>query len=131
MTRYEYMKIPHTLVPDEIKIQYDLKNKVSNGHIYVKIRKGMYGLPQAGCIAHDQLVKHLAKYGYHPVKHTPGLWHHETRDITFCLVVDDFGTKYTSLEDVQHLIGALKQMYEITIDWTGKLFCGISLNWNY
>eukprot|EP00957_Ditylum_brightwellii_P015140 1141295-Ditylum_brightwellii.AAC.1 len=22
-------------------------------------------------------------------------------------------------------------MYEITIDWTGKLFCSISLNWNY
>eukprot|EP00957_Ditylum_brightwellii_P009363 707994-Ditylum_brightwellii.AAC.1 len=91
----------------------------------------MYRLPQAGCIAHDQLVKHLAKYRYHPVKHTPDLWCHEKCSITFCLVVDDFGIKYISLEDVQHLIGALKVIFEITIDWTGKLFCGISLNWNY
>eukprot|EP00957_Ditylum_brightwellii_P065391 4960628-Ditylum_brightwellii.AAC.1 len=91
----------------------------------------MYGLPQAGHIAHDQLKLHLAKHGYHPVQHTPGLLRHENCDITFCLVVDDFGIKYTNISDVQHLIQALQTLYEITIDWTRKLFCRISLHWNY
>jgi hypothetical protein len=33
------------------------------------------------------------------------------------LVVAVFAIKYTSLEDAQHLIDALKQDYTITIDW--------------
>eukprot|EP00957_Ditylum_brightwellii_P183809 14000828-Ditylum_brightwellii.AAC.1 len=84
------MKVPYMLVTNEIRQQYKLGNKVHDGHIYVEIRKGMYGLPQAGCIAHGQLVKHLDKRGYQPVQHTPGLWRHETRDITFSLIADDF-----------------------------------------
>ena len=48
----------------------------------------MYGLKQAGIIAHNELIKHLAPYGYAPVQHTPGLWKHETRDTIFSLVVD-------------------------------------------
>ena len=55
----------------------------------------MYGLPQAGHIANDQLVTFLAPHGYHPVPITPGLWKHDTRDLFFTLVVDDFGIKYT------------------------------------
>jgi hypothetical protein len=46
-------------------------------------------------------------------------------------VVDDFGIKYSKLEDHQDLIQALKELYTITIDWTGHLFCGISIAWNY
>jgi hypothetical protein len=50
----------------------------------------------------------------------------------FSLVVDDFVIQYTHLPDAQHLLAALKQHYEaITVDWTGSLFCGISLQWNY
>jgi hypothetical protein len=50
----------------------------------------------------------------------------------FSLVVDDFGIQYTHLPDAQHLLAALKQHYEaIMVDWTGSLFCGISLLWNY
>eukprot|EP00957_Ditylum_brightwellii_P195873 14923706-Ditylum_brightwellii.AAC.1 len=131
MEQYKYMKVPYTLVPDEIKQQYELETKVHDGHIYFEIRKGMYGLPQAGGIAHDQLVKHLAKHGYQPVQHTPGLWQHETRDITFHLIVDDFGIKYTNCDDVEHLITALRELYQITVDWDGKLFRVISLQWDY
>eukprot|EP00957_Ditylum_brightwellii_P113512 8654929-Ditylum_brightwellii.AAC.1 len=97
----------------------------------MEIWKGMYGLLQAGCIAHDQLVQHLAKHGYHPVQHTPGLWRHETRNITFCLIVDDFGIKYTQWKDVEHLVSDLCKLYVITINWEGKLFGAISLSWDY
>jgi hypothetical protein len=76
MTQYEYMKILYALVLDEIKEQYKLDEKVNDGYVYMEIRKSMYGLPQAGHIAYDQLKEHLQKHGYRPEKYTPGLWHH-------------------------------------------------------
>eukprot|EP00957_Ditylum_brightwellii_P117289 8945524-Ditylum_brightwellii.AAC.1 len=91
----------------------------------------MYGLPQAGKIANDQLIKHLAKFRYSPAQHTPGLWKHKDRDVSFCLVVDDFGIKYTNENNLRHLIRALQQLYTITIDHNSNLFCGITLQWDY
>jgi len=43
---------------------------------------------------------------------------HATKPICFTLVVDDFAVKYTREQDVNHLISALKENYEITIDKT-------------
>ena len=45
--------------------------------------------------------------------------------------MDDFGVKYTSKSDANHLIDALKESYDITIDWSGKSFCGLDLEWDY
>eukprot|EP00957_Ditylum_brightwellii_P064155 4867840-Ditylum_brightwellii.AAC.1 len=53
------------------------------------------------------------------------------RDITFSLIVDDFGIKYTNRDDVDHLTTALRKLYQITVDWNGKLFGRISLQWDY
>jgi hypothetical protein len=64
----------------------------------------MYGLPQAGQIANEQLTKVLAPHGYARVPITPGLWRHTTHDIAFTLVVDDFGVKYTKRADAEHLM---------------------------
>ena len=91
----------------------------------------MYGLPHAGKISNDRLVKHLQPHGYAPVTHTPGLCKHHTRNITFTQVVDDFGIKYTSLADVTHLQNALHEQCEITTDMTISLYCGLTLAWNY
>ena len=99
--------------------------------VYVEIRKGMPGLKQAGKIAHDRLRTHLKKYGYNPVPRTPALWKHESRKIIFSLVVDDFGVKYVRKEDAQHLINALKDLYEITTDWSGRKYCGLNFEWDY
>ena len=35
------------------------------------VKREIYGLPQAGRIAHDALVEHLDTYGYHPSRKTP------------------------------------------------------------
>ena len=64
-----------------------------NGWVYIKIVKGIYGLPQAVKISHELLKKRLAKAGYHPKKFTPGLWKHVWIPITFTLVVDNFYSK--------------------------------------
>ena len=60
----------------------------------------MYGLPQAGRIAHDDLVKHLQPYGYRPSSKTLGLWTHDIQPINFTLVFDNFGVKYLGKDHV-------------------------------
>jgi endonuclease I len=45
--------------------------------------------------------------------------------------MDDFGIKYIGKENADHLLNALKEMYEVTEDCSGKLYCGISLDWDY
>jgi len=52
---YAYMRIPVTVIPPAIMDHYKLHDLVHHSHVYVEIRRGMYGLPQAGKIANDQL----------------------------------------------------------------------------
>ena len=125
------MKMPLSIFPDHIARQYDLAQHVKNGFVYIEVRKAIYGLPQAGILANQLLRQRLRPHGYYEVPHTPGLWKHTTRPTQFTLTVDDFGVKYIGQEDAHHLIAALKQDYELEIDWEGKLYCGITLQWNY
>ena len=83
MDNYEYMFIPINQIPQEIIGHYNLHNIVHHGKVYVEIRCSMYGLPQAGILAEQQLTHFLGSYGYSPVPHTPGLWHHQWQPITF------------------------------------------------
>eukprot|EP00970_Alexandrium_tamarense_P017799 scaffold11398_cov137-Alexandrium_tamarense.AAC.1 len=131
LDRYEYMRIPLHLIPQHIIDQYDLTNKALNGFVYVEIRKGIYGLPQAGMLANKLLKERLAPHGYLEVRDTPGLFIHKTRPIMFTLVVDDFGVKYVGKEHADHLVSVLKRYYTLSEDWTGSLYCGVSLKWNY
>jgi len=62
---------------------------------------------------------------------TPALCKHESRPVSFPLVVDDFEVKYLDKQYVQHLIDALRAMYMITVDWRGKHFLGLMLEWDY
>jgi len=119
------------LISDEIIQEYDLLSIATDGWVYIKIVKGMYGLPQAGIIAYKQLKERLALWGYHPVQFTPGLWRHVWRPITFTLVVDDFGVKFVDKEHAEHLKMVLEQYYKITVDWEGEKYVGIDLKWNY
>ena len=127
MKKYEYMKIPINIIPQDIIERYKLLEKVHKGYVYVEIRKGMYGLPQAGKIANDELQRQLKPHGYRPVKHTPGLWKHDTRATMFTLVVDDFGTKIVGEDDEKHLIETLQKYYTISIDKEGKFYLGMTL----
>lgn len=131
MDRYEYMKIKADLIPDAFLDEYNLRNKIYKGFVYCEIRRGMYGLPQAGIIANQLLKKRLAEHGYYELAHTPGLWRHEHRPVQFTLVVDDFGIKYVGREHLEHLLTALKEHYEVSVDYKGELYCGITLKWNY
>jgi hypothetical protein len=93
----------------------------------------MYGLPQSGILANKllRLRECLLKHGYYEMPHTPRVWKHISRPISFTLGVDDFGIKYPREEHATHLIGVLEENYIVDVNWTGSLYYGINLEWNY
>ena len=112
--------------------KYGLKEKATkDGHVHIKIIRGMYGLPQAGLLAQQLLEERLAKHGYFQSNSVQGLWKHETRPIVFSLVVDDFGVKYVNKQDVDHLMNVLKEDYKVTEDWKGERYIGLHMRWDY
>ena len=82
----------------------------------IKLVQPWHGLLLAGSLGHDILEQHLNKAGYHQSCIVPGPWKHVTCHIQFTLIVDNFGVKYTSLDDTIHLIDTLKQHYDVFED---------------
>jgi hypothetical protein len=128
---FEYMKMLLSHFQEEIVQKYHLNALAVDGWVYIEIRKGMYGLKQAGLLANQLLHTRLAPRGYYPARHTPGLWLHHTRPISFTLVVDDFAVKYVGKQHNEHLRNALLKTYELTTDWTATVYSGIILRWDY
>jgi hypothetical protein len=79
LPRYEYIRLPLSIIPDEIITKYKLRAISMGGWVYLEIRKGMYGLTHAGLLTNQLLQQRLAPYGYYQAQHTPGLWLHKTR----------------------------------------------------
>ena len=132
MEKPEFMKIPISSIPQDIIDQYNLNRlRTSSNQIYIKIVKGMYGLKQAAVLAYKNLVRNLSNYDYEPIPHTVGLWRHKTRNIRFCLCVDDFGIKFFDPQDAHHLLASLSKHYKLSTDWNGNQFCGLRLDWDY
>ena len=134
MDRFEYVKLRLTDIPDEVIREYRLHETgkvTSDGYVYVEVRKGMYGLPQAGILAQELLEKRLSKRGYYQSKLVPGLWRHEWRPVQFTLVVDDFGVKYVGTEHAQHLVDSIDAHYDLETDWHGRKYIGMQLDWDY
>jgi hypothetical protein len=130
LPRFENMKMLLSRFPKEIVQKYNLNTLAVNGWVYIEIRKGMYGLRQPGLIANQLLQTRLAPFGYYPARHTPGLWLHKTRPISFTRVVDDFAVKYVGKQHAEHLRNALLKTYELETDWTATAYSGMTLKWD-
>jgi hypothetical protein len=48
--------------PEEIVNRYNLKELAVDGWVYIEIRKGVYGLKQAGLLSNQLLQKRLAPF---------------------------------------------------------------------
>jgi hypothetical protein len=131
LPRFEYMNMLLSRFPEEIVQKYNLNALAVDGWVYIEIRKGMYGLNQAGLLANQLLQTRLAPFGCYPARHTPGLWLHHTRPIAFTLVVDGFAVKYVGKQHADHLRNALLKTYELTTDWAGTVYSGITLKWDF
>ena len=119
------------MIPQEFVEKYNLNKKLHNGYVFARVTKGIYGLPQAGRISHDCLVKHLEPSQYRPSIKIPGLWTHNSRPINFTLVLDDFGVKYPGKQHALHLKTALEDKYKVTTYCEVQLYIGIALKWDY
>jgi hypothetical protein len=72
----------------------------------------------------------LELFGYFKHANTSDLWSHNTRPISFTLVVDNFGVKNVKKEDVDHLIASFRKTDTLTEDRSGTLYCSIALEWD-
>jgi hypothetical protein len=45
--------------------------------------------------------------------------------------VDDFGVKYVGREHAEHLMACNKNNYNISSNWKGSAYCGLTLDWDY
>ena len=132
MEKPEFMRMKINDLPPEFVALYNL-NEIAdqNGTVYMRIQKGMYGLPQAGILAQKLLEQPLNKHDYQQSPITPGLWKHDTRPISFTLCVDDFGVKYVGREHAEHLRNVLNEHYKCAVDWDGKKYLGMDIDWDY
>ena len=124
----EYVKFNYNLIPQRIIDHNKLDTIVDNGFIYAKINKAWYGLKQSGKIAHNNLVKHLNKYDYVQAEHIDGVFVHKLWDISFTLVVDNFGIKYTNKDDGNYLISIMRSKYKFKVDFDAKQYIRVLLN---
>ena len=90
----EYLYIHSKYFFKDIGDKYIIDGLIATDEfVYCKMKKELYGLKQAARLAHDKLVKNLAKYGYEPCNRTQNIWKHKIRPIQFIICVDDFRVK--------------------------------------
>jgi hypothetical protein len=129
MVHPKYMRMKLKDIPPEFVKIYDIeKIAAPDGTIYVKIQKGMCGLPQAGILSQNLLKERLNKHGYHQSPTKPGLWRQDWRPISFTLCVDNFDIKYIDKEHTDHPAKILNKHYVCSINWTGTRYIRMNMD---
>ena len=127
-----YLGMKAAAFSQELIDMYSLREYIDdNGTIYFQVVKCMYGHPASGRLSNKKLVSILKDAGYHEDAFVDCLFRHETRNITFALVVDDMGIKYSKVEDVEHLVATIAPHWKVKLDYSGSQFLGMNLNWEY
>ena len=131
LTEPEYVSIAVKNIPSETMMEFDLHRYADSGNVLFQVDGTMYGHPVAGRIANEDLVSHLAQHGYIQDPNIPSFFENSLNKVSFTLVVDDFGVKYTGVENLQDLIRVLELRYIIKVDTSGQKYVGIRLAWDY
>jgi hypothetical protein len=63
LPRFEYMKMLISRFPEDIIQKYNLNALAVDDWVYIEIRKGMYGLKQAGLLVNQLVQTRLAPFG--------------------------------------------------------------------
>ena len=75
----QHMRFKLNQIPEDFQQQCNLKSLVdSQGCAHACINGASHGLAEAGRIANQDMVDHLAKFGHHECNFTPGPFTHET-----------------------------------------------------
>jgi hypothetical protein len=67
------MQMPLSLFLVWIQEQYNRVVLALNGYVHLKMRRSVWGLPQAGILANKPLQRKLAPFEYYKHTNTPGL----------------------------------------------------------
>ena len=82
LKRREYLRMKLSDMPNNIQEQYNLKGlATADGYVYLAVKHGMYGLPQAGTLAQELSENRLNAHGYQQSRFTPRLWTHKWHPI--------------------------------------------------
>ena len=111
LEEYECLRIHISIMPEKFMKQRELEElKDKDGCACTEVHGGMCGFPQAGMLAHKDLLKRLKVHGHTPTTFAPGLWTHQSNGISFALVVDDLGVKHSSISSLSRLLKVLKNL---------------------
>jgi hypothetical protein len=122
---------PHSLL-DELGLTDSLQqDRTGKTFVYANIVKTVPGLKNSGLSSQNRLVRHLASCGHHQTA-TPMLFRYQSRDVSFTLLVGDFGVKcrYTSLGDFHHLQTPLELLHSVTSSPTGTRCLGSDIDYD-
>ena len=132
MKRSEYIRLKLSDLPTDFIQHYKLTSKTTTDlYVYIKIYKGMYGLPQSGILAQKLLEQLLKGWGYRHSSLTPRYWKHDWWPIYLNLFVDNFGVNYAREQHSKHLVASLSEHYTISWDWECKRYLGMTLDCYY
>jgi hypothetical protein len=71
MSYFQYILVQPSIIPKEVWDDHHYTIPIaSDGYAYLEIRRGMYGLKEAGILAFNQLVQKLKPAGYEPIVHS-------------------------------------------------------------
>ena len=71
----EFIQVKLNHIPLDIQVQYNMSIKVNpDDYIYIKIKRGMYGIIHAAMLAYANIKTCLDPYVYSPVVGTAGMW---------------------------------------------------------
>ena len=101
-------------------------DKSGKSFVYCEICKSMYGLGSASLLSQLRLIAQLHAHDYIQTE-TPCIFRHKTRNISFCLVVDDFCISYTDIADLQHFSDSLAELYHIKVYPTCTDYLGFTI----
>jgi len=129
LDRPEYIKVHISRIPARIVKKHALTTFTNaQDFVYFQATKSIWGLPQAGRISQQGLMKQLQKHGYVECAHTPGCYTHPSRSTKFAVVVDDFAIKIMCEDDLQHLTAALSEKYDIKVNRKGDKYLGYTIS---
>ena len=84
--------------------------------------RGMHGLTETDAIANRLLKTLLKQHDYFEVKHTLGLFTHETRQIWFTLTLDNFSVTHIGKGYTECLMSVRGKYNNMGEYWKGKLY---------
>jgi len=130
-----YMQISADIIGNELIDLYNMNDYVvdikGKRYIYFKVVKCLYGHPAAGRLSFVKLKEILENSDFYEHPFVECLFVHKTRNITFALIVDDMGIKYSREEDLQFLVDVITPHWKLKVDITGSRFLGMHLVWQY